>query len=50
MTEEEIKNYLKEHLSIELYNHCENYNTYLRVSIIIDGEVIASSVNYDIEL
>ena len=50
MTQEEIKNYLKEHLKIELYNHCENYNSYLGIRILLDEEEIDSSVNYDIEL
>ena len=50
MTQEEIKNYLKEHLKIELYTHCESYNFYLGIRILIDGEEIDSSVNYDIEL
>lgn len=49
MTHEEIKNYLKEHLRIELYNHYECYRTYQGVRITIDEEEIASSVNYDIE-
>lgn len=50
MTQEEIKNYLKEHLRIELYTHYESYRTYHGVRITIDGEEIDSSVNYDIEL
>ena len=48
--EEEIKNYLKEHLSIELYNHYENYRVYLGVRILLDEEEIDASVNYDTEL
>lgn len=47
---DKIKNYLKEHLKIELYVHYENYRTYLGVKIKIDEEEIASSVNYDFEL
>lgn len=47
---DKIKNYLKEHLRIELFNHYECYRTYLGVRITIDGEEIDSSVNYDIEL
>lgn len=50
MTREEIKNYLKEHLKIELYIHRESYRDYLGVRIILDGEEIDSSVNYDMEL
>ena len=50
MTKEEIKNYLKEHLKIELYTHYESYNSYLGVKILIDEEEIDSSVNYDIEV
>lgn len=50
MTPEEIKNYLKEHLRIELYVHRECYRDYLGVSITIDGEEIDSSVNYDVEI
>lgn len=50
MTQEEIKKYLKKHLRIELYNHYEKYVIYPGVRITIDGEEIASSVNYDIEL
>lgn len=47
---EELKEFLKEHLKIELYNHYECYRVYLGVSLKIDDEEIASSVNYDIEL
>lgn len=50
MTPKEIKNYLKEHLRIELYIHRENYRDYQGVRILIDKEEISSSVNYDIEL
>jgi hypothetical protein len=50
MTEKELKQFLKEHLRIELYTHYESYRTYIGVSIKIDGEEIDSSVNYDIEL
>ena len=50
MIQEEIKNYLKEHLKIELYIHSESYRNYQGVRITIDDEEIASSVNYDIEL
>ncbi len=50
MTQEELKNYLKEHLKIELYTHRESYRDYLGVRIIFDGEEIDSSVNYAIEL
>lgn len=54
MTQEELKNllkeFLKEHLKIELYSHYESYCTYLGVTIKLDEEEISSSVNYDIEL
>ena len=50
MTPEELKEFLKEHLKIELYTHCESYRNYLGVKIKIDEEEIDSSVNYDIEL
>lgn len=50
MEQEEIENYLKEHLRIELYTHHENYRDYLGIKIMIDEEEIDSSVNYDIEL
>lgn len=50
MTREELKEFLKEHLKIELYIHYENYRTYQGVRITIDGEEIDSSINYDIEL
>ena len=50
MTQEELKNYLKEHLKIELYTHRECYRDYLGVRIIFDGEEIDSSVIYDMEL
>lgn len=50
MEEEKIKNYLKEHLRIDVYNHYENYRVYLGVRILIDDEEIDASVNYDIEL
>lgn len=50
MTQEELKEFLKEHLRIELYTHYESYRNYLGVTIKIDEEEISSSVNYDIEL
>lgn len=50
MTQEELKEFLKEHLRIELFNHYESYGTYLGARITIDGEEIDSSVNYNIEL
>lgn len=50
MTQEELKEFLKEHLKIELYIHCENYGDYLGVIIKIDEEEISSSVMYDLEL
>lgn len=50
MTQKEIKNFLKEHLKIELYTHRKNYRNYLGVKIKIDEEVIDSSVNYDFEI
>ena len=50
MTPEELKEFLKEHLKIELYTHYESYRSYLGVKIKIDEEEIDSSVNYDIEL
>ena len=50
LKKEEIKDYLKQHLSIELYTHYESYRAYQGVRITIDGEEIASSVNYDIEI
>ena len=50
MTQEELKEFLKEHLKIELYSHYENYRTYLGVKIKIDEEEINSSIIYDIEL
>ena len=49
MTQEEIKNFLKEHLKIELYTHREVYKDYIAVRIKIDEEEIDSSVNYDNE-
>ena len=50
MTQEELKEFLKEHLQIELYNHEESYRSYLGVTIKIDEEEIDSSILYDIEL
>lgn len=50
MTQEELKEFLKEHLKIELYTHRESYRSYLGVTIKIDEEEIDSSVCYDIEL
>lgn len=49
MTQEELKEFLKEHLKIELYSHFEGY-FYLGVKIKIDEEEIDSSVLYDTEL
>ena len=50
MTQEALKEFLKEHLKIELYTHRESYRSYLGVTIKIDEEEIDSSVLYDIEL
>ncbi len=50
MTKEELKEFLKEHLKIELYSHYEAYCCYLGAKIKIDEEEINSSVCYDIEL
>lgn len=50
MSQEELKEFLKEHLKIELYIHCESYRSYLAVKIKIDEEEIDSSIFYDIEL
>ena len=50
MTQEEFKEFLKEHLKIELYTHRESYRSYLGVTIRIDGEESESAVVYDIEL
>ena len=49
MTQEELKEYLKEHLKIELYTH-ENCHFYLGVKLKIDEEEIDSSVYYDVKL
>ena len=50
MTQEELKEFLKEHLKIELYLHFERYQFYLGVKIKIDEEEIDSSVFYDKEV
>ena len=50
MTQEELKEFLKEHLKIELHLHEENFRYYLGVKIKIDEEEISSSVSYDVEL
>lgn len=51
MTQEELKEYLKEHLKVELYTHYEeNFRCYLGVKIKIDEEEIDSSVSYEVEL
>lgn len=50
MSQEESKEFLKEHLKIELYTHSYWYRSYLGVTIKIDEEEIDSSVYYDIEL
>ena len=50
MTQEELKEFLKEHLKIELYPHCDDARFYLGVTIKIDEEEIDSSVCYHIEL
>lgn len=51
MAQEELKEFLKEHLRIELYTHYDsNFRSYLGVKIKIDEEEIDSSVSYDIEL
>ena len=49
MTQEELKEFLKEHLKIEFYSHFDK-NFYLGVKIKIDEEEIDSSVFYDTEL
>lgn len=50
MTQEELKEFLKEHLRIELYTHAESFRFYLGVKIKIDEDEIDSSVNYEIEV
>lgn len=50
MTQEELKEFLKEHLKIELYTHFESYQFYLGVKLKIDGEEIDSSVSYQTKL
>ena len=50
MIQEELEEFLKEHLKIELYLHEENFRYYLGVKIKIDEEEISSSVSYDVEL
>lgn len=50
MTQEELKEFLKEHLKIEFYTHVESYRFYLGVKIKMDEEEIDSSVFYEIEL
>ena len=50
MTQEEFKEFLKEHLKIELYTHRESYRSYLGVTIKIDEEEIDSSFHHDVEL
>ena len=50
MTQEELKEFLKEHLKIELYRHYECCSFYLGAKIKIDEEEINSSIFYDIEL
>ena len=50
MTQEELKEFLKEHLKIELYPHCDDASFYLGVKIKIDEEEIDSSIHCDIEL
>ena len=51
MTQEELKEFLKEHLKIELYNHEDNdFHSYLGVRLTIDEEEIDSSVKYEVEL
>ena len=50
MTQEELKEFLKEHLKIELYSHFESYHFYLGVKLKIDGEEIDSSVSYQTKL
>ena len=50
MTQEELKEFLKEHLKIELYSHFDGYDFYLGVQIKIDEEEIDSSVSYDTKL
>ena len=49
MTQEELKEFLKEQLKIEFYSHFDT-NFYLGVKIKIDEEEIDSSVFYDTEL
>lgn len=50
MTQKEIKNFLKEHLKIELYTYRKDYRDYLGVTIKFDEEEIDSSVNYETEI
>lgn len=50
MKQKELKEFLKEHLKIELCAHYENFRCYLEAKIKIDEEEINSSICYDIEL
>ena len=50
MTKEELKEFLKEHLKIELYTHSAWYGSYLGVKIKIDEEEIDSSFHHDVEI
>ena len=50
MIQEELKEFLKEHLKIKLYTHSDWYGSYLGVKIKIDEEEIDSSFHGDIEL
>jgi hypothetical protein len=49
MKQEELKEFLKEHLKIELYIHRKSYRSYLGVKIKLDEEEIDSSVFDDKE-
>lgn len=50
MTKEELKEFLKEHLKIELYSHYEACSFYLGAKIKTDEEEIDSCIFYDREL
>ena len=50
MTLEELKEFMKEPLIIELYSHYKSCNNYLGEKINEEDEEINSSVIYDIEV
>ena len=50
MNKEELIQFLKDNLTIELSSHREGFRDYLCVSLLLNNEEISKSVNYEVEI